>query len=131
MQTRRLTAVAPATGQPAGPAQGEDGFVALFPADGPVRGWAARKWNEVKEPADAGVLWNQVTCQGPRVKVVLNGTTILDLNLDQQTKLPKRHDGTYAPALKDRPRTGHIGFQELSRGGGHVQIRNARIKILP
>ena len=28
------------------------------------------------------------------------------------------------------PHKGHIGFQELSRGGGHVQIRNARIKII-
>ena len=76
--------------------------------------------------------WNkyQITCRGPAVKVVLNGETILDLNLEEQTHSTKRHDGTDAPPLRDRPRKGHIGFQELSRGGGHVEIRNARIKIL-
>jgi len=42
----------------------------------------------------------------------------------------KRHNGTDAPPVKDRPRKGHIGFQELSRGGDHVQIRNARIRAL-
>lgn len=77
--------------------------------------------------------WNRyrVTCQGPKVTVVLNGETVLDVNLDEQTKLPKRHDNTNAPPLKDRPRRGHIGFQELSREGGHVEIRNARIRELP
>jgi hypothetical protein len=76
--------------------------------------------------------WNKyrITCRGNSVKVVLNGEAILDVNLDEQTKATKRHDGTDAPPLKDRPRKGHIGFQELSRGGGHVQIRNARIKVL-
>jgi len=76
--------------------------------------------------------WNHyvVTCRGAFVKVELNGKTILDVNLDEQTQPTKRHDGTDAPPLKSRPRKGHIGFQELSRGGGHVQIRNARIKLL-
>jgi hypothetical protein len=76
--------------------------------------------------------WNkyEIACQGPFVKVVLNGEHILDVDLNKETKKPTRHDGTNAPALKDRPRRGHIGFQELSRGGGHVQIRNARIKEL-
>lgn len=75
--------------------------------------------------------WNkyQITCQGARIKVVLNGELILDVNLNEQTEKVKRHDGTDAPPLKDRPRKGHIGFQELSREGGHVQIRNARIKV--
>jgi hypothetical protein len=76
--------------------------------------------------------WNkyQITCRGSSVKVVLNGEIILDVNLDEQKATTKRHDGTDAPPLKDRPRRGHIGFQELSRGGGHVEIRNARIKVL-
>jgi len=78
------------------------------------------------------VEWNkyQITCHGNSVKVILNGQSILDVNLDEQTKTTKRHDNTDAPPLKDRPRKGHIGFQELSRGGGHVQIRNAKIKVL-
>ena len=42
----------------------------------------------------------------------------------------KRHNGTDAPPVKDRPRKGHIGFQELSRGAEHAMIRNVRIKVL-
>jgi hypothetical protein len=76
--------------------------------------------------------WNHyvITCQGPNVKVELNGEVIQDVNLDQQTKPVKRHDNTDAPPLKDRPRRGRIGFQELSRGGAHVTIRNAKITEL-
>jgi Domain of Unknown Function (DUF1080) len=76
--------------------------------------------------------WNkyQVTLKGARLKVVLNGETIQDLNLDEQNQEVKRHNGNGAPPIKDRPRRGHIGFQELSRDGAHVQIRNARLKEL-
>jgi hypothetical protein len=76
--------------------------------------------------------WNHyvITLQGPRLKVVLNGETIQDINLDEHTETVKRHDGSDAPPLKDRPRRGHNGFQELSRGGDHTQIRNARIRVL-
>ena len=76
--------------------------------------------------------WNKyiITCRGNSVKVNLNGKQILDVNLDEQTTPTKRHDNTDAPTLKDRPRKGHIGFQELSRGGGHVEIQNARLKVL-
>lgn len=83
---------------------------------------------QVYRPTD----WNhyRVECVGDRVKVALNGTMILNLDLRAQTMRSKRHDETDAPPLRDRPRRGHIGFQELSRGGGHVEIRNARIKVL-
>jgi hypothetical protein len=83
---------------------------------------------QVFKPTD----WNKylITCEGRRVQVVLNDQLILDVNLDEQTTPTKKHDNTDAPPLKDRPRKGHIGFQELSRGGGHVEIRNARIKEL-
>lgn len=76
--------------------------------------------------------WNhyEITLQGPHLKVVLNGVTVQDLDLSRQNQEVKRHDGRLAPPLKDRPRQGHIGFQELSRGGAHVLIRNARIKEL-
>jgi hypothetical protein len=75
--------------------------------------------------------WNryEVTLKASRLKVVLNGETIQDISLDEQTQEVKRHDGSLAPPIKDRPRKGHIGFQELSRGD-HVLIRNARIKVL-
>lgn len=84
---------------------------------------------QVFKPTD----WNQyvITCRGPRIKIELNGKKIQDVNLDEQTFQPARHDGTLAPPLKDRPRRGHIGFQELSRGGGHVEIRHVRLRELP
>lgn len=76
--------------------------------------------------------WNQyhVRLQGDRLKVVLNGQTIQDLDLGRQNQDVKRHNGAAAPPVKDRPRRGHIGFQELSRGDQHVQIRNARVRVL-
>ena len=76
--------------------------------------------------------WNSyvVTLKGSRLHVTLNGVVIHDLDLDEQDQKVLRHNGRSAPAVKDRPRRGHIGFQELSRGGAHVQIRNARIKVL-
>jgi hypothetical protein len=76
--------------------------------------------------------WNRyaVTCQGSRVQVVLNGKKIQDVDLEKFTNAVTRHDGKDAPPLKERPRKGHIGFQELSRAGGHVEIRNAEIKVL-
>ncbi len=83
---------------------------------------------QVYKPAE----WNRyrITLKGPKVEVELNGQKILNVNLDEQTQTVKRHDGTDAPPLKDRPRKGHIGFQNLSRGDEHVQIRNARIREL-
>lgn len=71
--------------------------------------------------------WNhyEITCRGPQVGVWLNGELVQNVNLDMQKRKLERG----AP-LKDRPRRGHIGFQELSRGGGHVEIRDARIKEL-
>jgi hypothetical protein len=71
--------------------------------------------------------WNryEITCRGPQVTVKLNGETIQDVNLDEQTKKLER-----GSPLAQRPRRGHVGFQELGRRGSHVQIRGARIKEL-
>jgi len=76
--------------------------------------------------------WNSyvVSLKGSHLHVTLNGVVIHDLNLDEQDQVVLRHNGQPAPAVKDRPRKGHIGFQELSRGEHHVQIRNARLKVL-
>ncbi len=76
--------------------------------------------------------WNHyvISAIGSKIKVVLNDEVVQDVDLSEYDKKIERHDGSPAPALKDRPRKGHIGFQELSRGGGHVQIRNAMIKVL-
>lgn len=76
--------------------------------------------------------WNSyhIELRGSRLLVTLNGEKIQDVDLSAYSEPVKRHDNTLASGLKDRPRRGHIGFQDLSRGGGHTMIRNARIKVL-
>ncbi len=76
--------------------------------------------------------WNKyhVMLRGSKVQVDLNGERIQDIDLNDFKETVKRHDGSDAPPLKDRPRRGHIGFQELSREDSRVEIRNARIKVL-
>jgi len=77
--------------------------------------------------------WNSyhVELRGSRIIVILNGEKIQDADLSAYVEPVKRHDNTLAVPLKDRPRRGHIGFQELSRGEiPHVMIRNARIQEL-
>jgi len=73
--------------------------------------------------------WNhyRVELRGPSIKAWLNGELIQDVNLDQATAEVKRHNGQDAVPLNQRPRRGHIGFQELSRGDVQVMIRNARV----
>jgi hypothetical protein len=89
---------------------------------------AVAPWEQRYKPGE----WNEyvVRLEGPHVTVMLNGETIQKVNLDDEGIPITRHDGSPATALKERPRRGRIGFQELSRGGGHVMIRNARIKEL-
>ena len=76
--------------------------------------------------------WNsyQIRLLGSQIRVILNGILILDQDLNREETVIKRHDGRDAPPLKDRPRKGRIGFQNLSRGGSPVLIRKAKIKIL-
>jgi hypothetical protein len=71
--------------------------------------------------------WNryEIACIGSKLRISLNGITVIDADLSAEDKVLDR-----GSPLKDRPRKGHIGFQELSRGGGHVMIRNARVKAL-
>ena len=68
--------------------------------------------------------WNkyQITCRGQDIWIVLNGETLSKINLNEKTEKLDR-----GLPLSERPREGHIGFQELSRGGGQVLIRNAKI----
>ncbi len=60
--------------------------------------------------------WNHytITCRGRRVVVVMNGTQIIDLDLDKTS-------------LKDRPNEGYIAFQDEAK---RVWYRNVRIKEL-
>ena len=68
--------------------------------------------------------WNseEITADGRHIKVVLNGATIVDANLDEvkdPVKLAKH------PGLQNK--TGHIGF--LGHGA-EVEFRNLRVKEL-
>jgi hypothetical protein len=76
--------------------------------------------------------WNKfrIELKGERFKVTANGEVIQDVDLTTFDKPVKRHNGTDAPPIKDRPRQGHIGFQLLSRNNEPIQIRGARIKEL-
>jgi hypothetical protein len=83
------------------------------------------------QPAQRGFLkpvgeWNsqEVTVRGRRVKVVLNGEAIVDVDLDEATKNGAQ-DGQPHPGL-DR-KSGHLGF--LGHGD-RVEFRNVRIKEL-
>jgi len=81
-------------------------------------------------PAKLGALkpagqwnWEEITADGRHVKVIVNGITILDANLNDVTEAGtiRRHPGLF----RDR---GHIGFL------GHddyVEFRNIRVKELP
>jgi hypothetical protein len=64
------------------------------------------------------------------LKATVNGEVVQGVDLSRFDQPVKRHDGTDAPAVKDRPKKGHIGFQHLSRNNEPVLIRNARLREL-
>lgn len=78
---------------------------------------------QVYKPED----WNtcRITCRGSQVEIEMNGVRIINVNLSEQKRPMERGN-----PLKERPLKGHIGFQELSRGGSQVMIRNAAITEL-
>ena len=76
--------------------------------------------------------WNKfhIDLRGTHLKATLNGTLIQDVDLRTLDKPTKRHDGSDAVPVKDRPLKGHIGFQHLSRDNEPVVYRNVRIQEL-
>jgi len=76
--------------------------------------------------------WNKfkIELKGVHLKVTLNGEVIQDVDLDKYDQPVKRHDGSDAAPVKDRPKRGHIGFQHLSKNNEPVLIRNTRIRVL-
>jgi hypothetical protein len=89
---------------------------------GSVYGIVAAKQEGLKPVGE----WNEqeVTVAGRRVKIVLNGVTILDADLDEAST-PKTLDGVDHPGLKRSK--GHIGF--LGHGD-RIDVRNLRIREL-
>lgn len=76
--------------------------------------------------------WNRVRVElrDQQLKVTINDEVVQDVKLSDFDLPVKRHDGSDAPAIRDRPRKGHIGFQHLSRNNEPVMIRGARIREL-
>jgi hypothetical protein len=120
---------------PKNPVQG--GFEVQIASDGLYDGkHVVGALYAAKEPAvNAGKPdgeWNKMTlrCQGPKIHCVLNGKTVLDLNLDDWDTAQKNPDGSknkFKKALKDLPRSGHLGFQYH---GHPVWYRNVTITSL-
>jgi len=71
--------------------------------------------------------WNvqEVTAIGPKIKVVLNGTTVIDADLSKLKQSPKIHNLKKHPGMHNKK--GHIGF--LGHGSV-VEFRNIRIREL-
>ena len=84
---------------------------------------------EASKPAGE---WNhiEITADGGRVKVALNGTDVVDADLDRWTEAGKNPDGSknkFKKALKDFPRRGYVGLQDHN---SPVWFRNIKLKPL-
>ncbi len=76
--------------------------------------------------------WNtlRLEVKGPKLVCHINDQKVQDLSLDDWTTPEQNPDGSpnkFKTALKDLPRTGHIGFQDH---GHDVFFRNVRLKKL-
>ena len=88
---------------------------------GSIYGVVAAKKGALKPPGE----WNteEITAQGRHIKVVVNGTTIVDADLNQVSDPYQisKHPGLF----RER---GHIGFLGHN---DYIEFRNIRIKELP
>jgi hypothetical protein len=76
-------------------------------------------------PARPGPEWNtiEVTCDGPRITIRLNGQQVLEANQSELADVKTRPAA--APAPKDKPREGYIALQSHS---GRVEFRKIQIR---
>jgi hypothetical protein len=93
-----------------------------YQAHGSVYGIAPAKRGHLKPVGQ----WNsqEVVCRGRQITVNLNGTTIVDVNLDEAST-PQTIDKREHPGLKRT--AGHIGF---CGHGARVEFANIRVKPL-
>ena len=76
--------------------------------------------------------WNkmELTCKGPSIQAKVNGEKVIDTNSDDWKEPNKNPDGSkykFKTALKDLPRTGHLGLQYH---GQPVWFRNIKVTSL-
>lgn len=84
------------------------------------------------DPSNPAGEWNTLTltCEGPRVRIAINGTEVIDVDVDQWDTPRKNPDGSsnkFKTALKDLPRTGRIGLQNH---GQVVWFKDIKIRPL-
>ena len=93
-----------------------------YQAHGSVYGIAPAKRGHLKPVGE----WNseEVICRGRQVTVNLNGTKIVDVNLDEAST-PATIDKREHPGLKRT--SGHLGF---CGHGARVEFANLRVKRL-
>lgn len=77
--------------------------------------------------------WNhiEITCQGPIVRVVLNGQHVINVDLSAWTTAGMNPDGTrnkFTRAYATMTQSGRIGFQDH---GGKCWYKNIKLKPLP
>lgn len=96
--------------------------IAPYQAHGSIYGIIPAKRGALKKTGE----WNteEITLKGRHVKVVLNGQTIVDGDLDKAST-PKTIDGRDHPGLKNEK--GYIGF---CGHGARIEFRNLAIKVL-
>jgi hypothetical protein len=100
----------------------DDGFVPLFPADGPPKGWVVTEWNDLAKPAAKGVTWT--VKDGVLTPGKLRGTWLVsekeyaDFVLEFEIKLTER--GNSGVALR-APMRGDPAFD-----GMELQVADLR-----
>ena len=69
--------------------------------------------------------WNQVEvlCDGPRIRTIMNGKELYDININEYDSPDKDHT-----PLPERAKSGFIALQDY---GDHVEFRGIRLKPLP
>lgn len=85
------------------------------------------------DPSNPAGQWNRLklSCEGPRVRIAINGTEVIDVDVDQWDTPGENPDGStnkFKTALKDLPRTGRIGLQNH---GQVVWFKDIKIRPLP
>lgn len=100
---------------------------------GAIFGHQAASESRVRKPGE----WNRmtVTAQGSLISVVLNDSTVNEIDLRRWTSATTNPDGSEIPAWLSQPKAslptrGHIGLQG-KHAGAPIYFRNLRIRELP